>query len=295
MARTPVQRRSRERVEAILATAAKLLASGGIDALTMRSLSASTGMPVATIYRYFDSRDEIITAYLEHEQLAIEQSVSTALLATERVTFRSMLEAFVMGHLRHHRANPDGVPVWFEGRLNAAVVEQVRELDGQLAASLSEAVARTGMLEQAALVHRRAARRSLRPHVRVHVSIALFIQRAGTNHLRARGHGGHPHGALRDECRHAGRAGGGVRSRVRGESRPLRGRAARRHEEIRVEHRCRRAAPASRAGHKHNRTLCSCLCRLAPLGEAVGLTSRLTAGACRANVGRPHGREGGGT
>jgi len=144
--RKPVQRRSRERVEAILKAATDLLAEGGIDALTMRSLAERADIPVATIYRYFANREEIIAAYLDHELEAIDESVKTALLAVDRVTFRSMSEAVALAHMRHHQAHPEGVPVWFGGRLNSAVLDRVRELDARMAESLRSAVRGSGIL-----------------------------------------------------------------------------------------------------------------------------------------------------
>jgi AcrR family transcriptional regulator len=145
--RVPVQRRSRERVALILKASAELLAEGGIDALTTRSLAERTGISVGTIYRYFDNRDAIIAAYLDHDLEKIEESVTSALLALERVTFRSMAEAGALAHMRHHQAHPEGVAVWFGGRLNAAVVDRVRALEARLAASLRSAVAGSGMTE----------------------------------------------------------------------------------------------------------------------------------------------------
>ncbi|HTW43029.1 MAG TPA: TetR/AcrR family transcriptional regulator [Solirubrobacteraceae bacterium] len=144
--RVPVQRRSRERVEEILQAAAELLAEGGVEALTTRSLAAHTGIPVASIYRYFDNRDAIIAAYLDRQLAEIDAAVTAALLALEQVTFRSLAEAAALAHMRHHQAHPEGVPVWFGGRMNAAVVERVRELDARLASSLRSAVRESGML-----------------------------------------------------------------------------------------------------------------------------------------------------
>ena len=145
----PVQRRSRERVELILQAAAELLAEGGVEALSMRSLAAHAGIPVATIYRYFAHRDEIIAAYLDHELERIDAAVVAAVLALERVSVRSLARAVALAHMRHHQAHPEGVPVWFGGRMNAAVVERVRELDARLAASLRSATRGTGMLSGA--------------------------------------------------------------------------------------------------------------------------------------------------
>jgi AcrR family transcriptional regulator len=141
----PMQRRSRERVEQILAAADELLAKGGVEALTTRSLAQHAGIPVATIYRYFDNRDAIIAAYLGHQLDEIERSLTSAVMGIERVTIRSLVETVALAHLRHHQMHPEGVPVWFGGRLNAAVIERVRELDERQAAALRAAVRGTGM------------------------------------------------------------------------------------------------------------------------------------------------------
>jgi AcrR family transcriptional regulator len=122
-----VQKRSRERVELILAAAAELLAEGGVDALTTRSLAEHAGIPVATIYRYFANRDEIVAAYLDHEMAHIEEAVAAALRQLECVTFRSLAEAAALAHMHHHQEHPEGVPVWFGGRQNVAVLDRVRE------------------------------------------------------------------------------------------------------------------------------------------------------------------------
>jgi hypothetical protein len=56
-----------------------------------------------------------------------------------------MAEAIALAHMRHHQAHPEGVPVWFGGRLNAAVVGRVRALEERLAASLRSLVEGSGM------------------------------------------------------------------------------------------------------------------------------------------------------
>jgi AcrR family transcriptional regulator len=146
--REPVQKRSRERVESILRAAEELLADGGVEALSTRSLASYSGIPVATIYRYFQDRDAIIAAYLDRELAAIDRAVEEALMAIERVTFRSMTAAVAMAHLRHHQAHPEGVPVWFGTRLNAAVHDSVRQLDARMASSLHAATRGAGFIEE---------------------------------------------------------------------------------------------------------------------------------------------------
>jgi AcrR family transcriptional regulator len=145
--REPVQKRSRERVAAILKAAQELLAQGGVEALSTRSLASYSGIPVATIYRYFEDRDAIIAAYLDRELESIDDAVERALRDIDRVTFRSMTHAVAHAHLRHHQAHPEGVPVWFGTRLNAAVHDSVRELDARMASALHAATRGAGFIE----------------------------------------------------------------------------------------------------------------------------------------------------
>ena len=146
--REPVQKRSKERVEAILKAAEELLAQGGVEALTTRSLAAFSGIPVATIYRYFEDRDAIIGAYLNRELESIDRASEEALEQLERVTFRSMTEAVALAHLHHHQAHPEGIPVWFGTRLNVAVHDSVRELDVRMASRLHAATRAAGFIEE---------------------------------------------------------------------------------------------------------------------------------------------------
>lgn len=146
--REPVQRRSRERVEAILRAASELIARGGVESLTTRSLAEHSGIPVATIYRYFEDRDGIIAAYLDRELEAIDAAVERAMASLPRVSFRAMTEAVAVAHLRHHQAHPQGVAIWFGSRLSAAVSDRVRELDRRMAATLHAATRGAGFMEE---------------------------------------------------------------------------------------------------------------------------------------------------
>ena len=146
--RRPVQRRSRERVEAILAAASELIARSGVESLSTRSLSEHSGIPVATIYRYFEDRDAIIAAYLDRELEAIDEAVEQAMAAVQTVSFRTMTRAVALAHLRHHQAHPQGVPIWFGSRLSAAVSDRVRELDRRMASRLHAATRGAGFMEE---------------------------------------------------------------------------------------------------------------------------------------------------
>jgi AcrR family transcriptional regulator len=146
--REPVQRRSRERVETILAAASELIARDGVETLTTRALAEHTDIPVATIYRYFSNRDAIVAAILARELEEIDRRVERAVRALDRVSFRSMIDAVAVAHLRHHQDCPEGVPLWFGTRLNAAVEEAVRTLDARMAAALNAAAVGAGFIHR---------------------------------------------------------------------------------------------------------------------------------------------------
>src|SRR5437588_13126884 len=91
--RAPVQRRSRERVGGMLDAAADRVSEQGVDELGTRSIADRAGVPVASIYQYFASRDEIILALVQRDTREMDEQVSAALDALESPTLRSLITA----------------------------------------------------------------------------------------------------------------------------------------------------------------------------------------------------------
>ncbi|WP_162146137.1 TetR/AcrR family transcriptional regulator [Inquilinus limosus] len=63
--RAPSQRRSRERVERILAVASELIAERGSDALRMGEVAAKAGISIGSLYQYFPDKAAIIRTLAE--------------------------------------------------------------------------------------------------------------------------------------------------------------------------------------------------------------------------------------
>ena len=61
----PLERRGRSRAE-LIDVAARLLASGGPDALTTRAVAAAAGVQAPAIYRLFGDKDGLLDAVAEH-------------------------------------------------------------------------------------------------------------------------------------------------------------------------------------------------------------------------------------
>ncbi len=148
-----MQQRSRDRVEQILVAASELLHEGGLEHLTTRGLAERSGVPVSTIYRYFENSDAIVAAFLDREMEKLDAAIAEAVLALERVTLRSLLEAATLAHLAHHQRHPQTVAVWFGGRRSPAVRDRVRQQDARLAGWLQAAVDAAGFLVEDAPRH----------------------------------------------------------------------------------------------------------------------------------------------
>ncbi|MGP4111564.1 TetR family transcriptional regulator [Streptomyces sp. 4N509B] len=70
MRKEPQQARSRARVEAVLAAADRILAEDGVEALTVRRISAEAGVAVGSLYQFFDDKNAILAAVARHHMAA---------------------------------------------------------------------------------------------------------------------------------------------------------------------------------------------------------------------------------
>lgn len=71
--RTPVQARSRERVDSILTHATRIINDTGVDATSMSAIARSSSMSLASLYRYFPNKSSIVRAIAEQHVEKLEQ------------------------------------------------------------------------------------------------------------------------------------------------------------------------------------------------------------------------------
>ena len=103
----PVQKRSRESHERILATAERLLTKSGASQLTLAAVSKASGVSIGGIYRRFEDREALIRAIQERvnekmaqDYLTLERDLAAQPETLEaRVTY---LVASLTTHLRNH-------------------------------------------------------------------------------------------------------------------------------------------------------------------------------------------------
>lgn len=144
--RTPVQRRSRERVERILRAAERLVVSSGVEALTTRAVAEQARIPVASLYQYFADRDAIISALIERHVLSMDERISTALQSLSSYSVRSIVETTVDAYRADYRERPSYVVLWFQGRLSADIARFIRDRDDLLADAFHRFATQLGLL-----------------------------------------------------------------------------------------------------------------------------------------------------
>lgn len=83
--RTPRQVRSRDRVDAILGAARKLIGKRGNDAVSMREIAAHAGVPIASVYDYFADKNAILRQLMLGYMAEIQMRLAAILLPVASV------------------------------------------------------------------------------------------------------------------------------------------------------------------------------------------------------------------
>ena len=104
MTLTVSERHSDGKLE-ILTAAARAFAEHGYHGMSMRDLARATGRAPATLYNYFDSKEELLYTLQRESFDELIASAEKALEGVEDPDAR--LRAFVTSHVRYFTTNPD--------------------------------------------------------------------------------------------------------------------------------------------------------------------------------------------
>jgi AcrR family transcriptional regulator len=111
--REPEQARSRAGVDAIVQAAAELLATSGVDQITMTSIAEHAELSKAAIYRYFPSKSAVIRA-LALRTFEEQRELISARLPTSDPPATVIIDG-LRSYLEQHRIEP------FRAQLRAAI------------------------------------------------------------------------------------------------------------------------------------------------------------------------------
>ena len=137
--RLPTQARSRERVERILDSAARLVLTNGVDTLTTRSIAEAAALPVASLYQYFADKEAVLLALCERDMAEMDDQVATdlaAVAAAGDLTVGSMVDTAMRAFVKVYHRRPAFMQIWMRGRTNPAIYEYGRHHNRRTAENL---------------------------------------------------------------------------------------------------------------------------------------------------------------
>jgi AcrR family transcriptional regulator len=146
--RVPRQGRSSERVTTILAAARRLLQSGEVGDLTVRSIAGEAGVSAASVYRYFADVDEIVDLLLIEHADASTAAVLAALGSTSSRTVGGVFESVLRAFLDLYSSRPDLTILWRSPALADRQRRHDAAADRAIAGAIGRHLARIGVLPE---------------------------------------------------------------------------------------------------------------------------------------------------
>jgi AcrR family transcriptional regulator len=104
--RTPRQRRARVTVDAVLDSVARLLARGGVAAVTTNRIAEAAGVSIGSVYQYFPDKQAIFAALLARHLERVAALVEGTLARTGSASLEDRVRALVEGMIAAHAADP---------------------------------------------------------------------------------------------------------------------------------------------------------------------------------------------
>ncbi len=146
--RKPVQRRSRDTVQAILDAAARLFAAAGYARTTTNHIAERAGVSIGSLYEYFPSKDAILVALTERHLAEAEERLAAELAAVRRpgMTLAAVVRRLVDVMVALHARDPGLQRVLFEeAPLPPRVRARVARLEDEMAREVAALLASHGV------------------------------------------------------------------------------------------------------------------------------------------------------
>ena len=117
----PRQERSRRRVEGLLDAAARIVVERGVDALTTRDIAEAADAPVASLYQYFNDKEDVLLALAQRDMDEMDAQVAEDLAGLKVLSVESLVRTTMNAFVSVYRRRPAFVEIYLRGRTNQAV------------------------------------------------------------------------------------------------------------------------------------------------------------------------------
>lgn len=122
--REPVQQRSRERFDRMLAAASTLIAETGSDAMKMGEVAARAGVPIGSLYQFFPDKTAIIRTLAERGHAESRRCIEDGLANVRTITdLRRAFGALVDDYYAIFLAEPVMRDVWAATQTEKSLAE----------------------------------------------------------------------------------------------------------------------------------------------------------------------------
>src|ERR1700712_1384605 len=146
--RVPRQERSRRRVEGLLDAAARIVVERGVDALTTRDIADAADAPVASLYQYFNDKEDVLLALAQRDMDEMDAQVGEDLAGLDVLSIESVVSTTMRAFVRVYHRRPAFVEIYLRGRTNQAVHRFGREHNERVAAALRAFALETGLADE---------------------------------------------------------------------------------------------------------------------------------------------------
>jgi AcrR family transcriptional regulator len=134
--RTPRQERSRARVQAVFAAADRILGTEGPDALTMRRLSDEAGVPIGTVYQFFEDKQSVVKAVSRHYADVFTATMESLVERAGDDHWADLMGVVIDEFTALYRRYPGYVAIWSRGHMSPKLLHPDNAEDDVLATGL---------------------------------------------------------------------------------------------------------------------------------------------------------------
>ena len=116
LTRVPQQARSREKFDAILRAALRLIHEKGYERVSMREIAREVNLPIASVYQYFPNKLAVVRQLWEGYTSELSVLLGAELEAVAKdpcvATFHRAVGNVIDHMVAHHRDNPAFLGIW---------------------------------------------------------------------------------------------------------------------------------------------------------------------------------------
>ena len=93
-------------MEGLLDGAARIVTERGVDALTTRDIAEAAGAPVASLYQYFNDKEDVLLALAQRDMEEMDAQVAADLGRLEVLSVPTLVRTTMMAFVSVYRRRP---------------------------------------------------------------------------------------------------------------------------------------------------------------------------------------------